>query len=254
MSRASGLAINLHKSRVVFSRATPEAVAEDITAILVVDRCARHELYLGVPTAVGRSRHQCFTYIMDRVWERIRDGGGRGGLRWKSWRSLCESKAAGGHGWRPPAHGSIKINFDGAVRSGPPMVGAGVIARDSSGGCLDWRSEVWCHMDNPLVSEALAARLAIEMAVTNGWTSVVVEGDCATVIHHLATLTVPFSLDRPIIRDALALARSIPTIEFVFARRSCNRVAHAIASASFLGPRSLPDSVLDLIQMDLANE
>ncbi|KAK8952445.1 hypothetical protein KSP39_PZI004212 [Platanthera zijinensis] len=471
-SRASGLAINLHKSRVVFSRATPEVVAEDITAILGVDRCARHELYLGVPAAVGRSRHRCFAYIMDRVWKRIQgwkvrflsqagreilikavltaiptfvmscfrlprrfvvkleslvssfwwDGGGRRGLRWKSWRSLCEAKAAGGmsfrcfeafnsallakqawrlitrpdslvaqlfraryypHGdffvaalgdrpsycwrsffgvralivegsrrfvgsgahidiwhdrwiprptsfmiqtprphdgglqfvcellrpgyrewdlgviqdtfnvddaaailsiplgrcvepdswvwhyspngifsvrsayrlaWKPPAQGFIKINFDGAVRSGPPMVGAGVIARDSSGGCLDWRSAVQCHMDNPLVAEALAARLAIEMAVTNGWTSVVVEGDCATVIHHLATLTVPFSLDRPIIRDALALARSIPTIEFVFARRSCNRVAHAIASASFLGPRSLPDSVLDLIQKDLANE
>ncbi|KAK8918468.1 hypothetical protein KSP39_PZI020941 [Platanthera zijinensis] len=37
-SKASGLAINLHKSRVVFSRATPEAVAEDITAILGVDQ------------------------------------------------------------------------------------------------------------------------------------------------------------------------------------------------------------------------
>ncbi|KAK4383715.1 hypothetical protein Sango_2749800 [Sesamum angolense] len=40
--------------------------------------------------------------------------------------------------WIPPSQGFIKINLDGAVHASNPSVGAGVIASDWSGNCLQW--------------------------------------------------------------------------------------------------------------------
>ncbi|KAK8921861.1 hypothetical protein KSP39_PZI020408 [Platanthera zijinensis] len=152
--------------------------------------------------------------------------------------------------WAPPPVGVVKINFYGATRGEPTLVGAGVVARDSSGKCLAWLSVHWAHFSSSALAEALSARLAVEMSLEFGWPSVLVEGDCATLIRLLRAGVVPFSLDRPIILDIVVLARGIPRIEFLFSGRMISRAAHVIASISFRSPTALPSSVLNLLYLD----
>ncbi|KAK8940780.1 hypothetical protein KSP39_PZI009905 [Platanthera zijinensis] len=70
--------------------------------------------------------------------------------------------------WLPPGASCVKLNFDGAVRKDPNRVGLGVVARDSWGVLNDLRADLVPHFGCPAVSEALAARLAVDLAVARG--------------------------------------------------------------------------------------
>ncbi|KAL0340459.1 UNVERIFIED_CONTAM: putative mitochondrial protein [Sesamum radiatum] len=69
--RAAGQEINFNKSSVVFSKNTPSALREGIQGTLQIRVENRHDLYLGLPSVVGKSRRSVFQSIRDRVWNRI---------------------------------------------------------------------------------------------------------------------------------------------------------------------------------------
>ncbi|KAK4392149.1 hypothetical protein Sango_1992700 [Sesamum angolense] len=124
--RAAGQEINFNKSSVVFSRNTPSALREGIQGTLQIRVENRHDLYLGLPSAVGKSRRSVFQSIRDRVWNRICGWNERNlsqagkevlikasmvanywwhngetkKIHWLSWKKMCIPKALGGMGFR----------------------------------------------------------------------------------------------------------------------------------------------------------
>ena len=44
----------------------------EIVSMLGVKVVERIELYLGLPTFVGRAKYQTFSYLKDRVWKKLR--------------------------------------------------------------------------------------------------------------------------------------------------------------------------------------
>ncbi|KAL0317292.1 UNVERIFIED_CONTAM: putative mitochondrial protein [Sesamum angustifolium] len=69
--RASGQEINFAKSSVVFSSNTNHTICAEVQDVLQIRAEGRHDLYLGLPTVVGKSRRAVFQSICDRVWQRI---------------------------------------------------------------------------------------------------------------------------------------------------------------------------------------
>ncbi|XP_038687533.1 uncharacterized protein LOC119986913 [Tripterygium wilfordii] len=73
----SGQLVNIHKSNVFFSRNTPALIIDSIKGILGVSEAKMHERYLGLPTVIGKSKREIFSYIRDRVSHRIHDWNGK---------------------------------------------------------------------------------------------------------------------------------------------------------------------------------
>lgn len=79
---ASGQAISLTKSEIYCSQNVSDVLKASITHILGVRAFLGTGQYLGLPSMVGRDRASTFSYIKDRVWQRI-----------SPWSSKCLSKA-----------------------------------------------------------------------------------------------------------------------------------------------------------------
>lgn len=80
--RASGHQVNLDKSAVVFSKNAPVSVRLQVRDVLGTQEVDCHDIYLGLPTVIGKSRKQVFDNIHERVWHKI-----------KGWKTKILSKA-----------------------------------------------------------------------------------------------------------------------------------------------------------------
>ncbi|KAL0375754.1 UNVERIFIED_CONTAM: hypothetical protein Scaly_0693000 [Sesamum calycinum] len=69
--RAAGQEINFEKSSVVFSKNTTAWVRVEIQDTMRIRVEDRHDLYLELPSVVGKSRRIVFQFIRDRIWKRI---------------------------------------------------------------------------------------------------------------------------------------------------------------------------------------
>ncbi|KAL0284345.1 UNVERIFIED_CONTAM: hypothetical protein Sangu_2830800 [Sesamum angustifolium] len=69
--RAAGQEINFDKSSVLFSKNTVPVLREGIQNTLQVRVEGGHDLYIGLPSVVGKTRRSVFQSIPDRVWNRI---------------------------------------------------------------------------------------------------------------------------------------------------------------------------------------
>ncbi|KAL0008819.1 hypothetical protein SO802_010321 [Lithocarpus litseifolius] len=69
---ASGHCINFEKSSVYFSTNTDGGQRARIRTALGVREVDKFETYLGLPTLVGRSKYQTFSYLKDKVRKKIR--------------------------------------------------------------------------------------------------------------------------------------------------------------------------------------
>jgi hypothetical protein len=79
---ASGQAISLPKSEIYYSRNVDSNIQNVITSTLGVQAVLGTGKYLGLPSMIGRNKQATFSYIKDRVWQKI-----------SSWSSKCLSKA-----------------------------------------------------------------------------------------------------------------------------------------------------------------
>ncbi|KAH9656150.1 reverse transcriptase domain-containing protein [Citrus sinensis] len=69
--QGSGQMVNLSKSSIFFSSNVKEDVKEQLCHILAVNATANHGTYLGLPSFVGRNKKEVFSYIRDRVWQKL---------------------------------------------------------------------------------------------------------------------------------------------------------------------------------------
>ncbi|XP_058770133.1 uncharacterized protein LOC131643821 [Vicia villosa] len=74
---ASGQEINLSKSEVFFSNNLSRPAQEDLASIMGVRHVLGTGKYLGLPSLIGRSKKATFSYIKDRIWNRINSWKGR---------------------------------------------------------------------------------------------------------------------------------------------------------------------------------
>ncbi|KAL0396709.1 UNVERIFIED_CONTAM: hypothetical protein Scaly_0119300 [Sesamum calycinum] len=128
----------------------------------------------------------------------------------------------------------VKLNFDGAIFASSVEVGIGIIARDSAGACVGWKSVRKQGLFDPEMVEAMAAREAILLACRVGWRRIILEGDCANIYQKLSALSPDCSALGAIIRDIKCLALNFDLCSFSLVRRSGNKVAHCLARRASL--------------------
>ncbi|XP_031101746.1 uncharacterized protein LOC116005640 [Ipomoea triloba] len=67
----SGQAVNYHKSNVCFSINTQTHHREEVVAVLGVDQAPNFGKYMGLPAFVGRNKRAAFSYIEDKIKQRV---------------------------------------------------------------------------------------------------------------------------------------------------------------------------------------
>ncbi|XP_057444455.1 uncharacterized protein LOC130736669 [Lotus japonicus] len=80
--QASGQVINLDKSMLSCSRNVPENRFHELKQLLNVKAVECYDKYLGLPTIIGKSKTQIFSFVKDRVWKKL-----------KGWKEKSLSKA-----------------------------------------------------------------------------------------------------------------------------------------------------------------
>lgn len=69
--RASGQMVNFDKSIVFFSRNTIEQMKPNVSCVMDNIREAISGKYLGLPTTIGRTKNQAFSYVKQRVTTKL---------------------------------------------------------------------------------------------------------------------------------------------------------------------------------------
>ncbi|KAL6526559.1 hypothetical protein OROGR_015649 [Orobanche gracilis] len=70
--QVSGQLINLDKSELSFSRNVLEDRKIALKGRLQIKAIESHSKYLGLPTFVGRSKHQVFNFVQERIWKKLK--------------------------------------------------------------------------------------------------------------------------------------------------------------------------------------
>ena len=83
--------------------------------------------------------------------------------------------------WRKPEKGWIKINCDGGFKAETRNAGIGVVVRNEEGILIDGCCGT-VKADNALLTEAMAVRERVKLAIAKGYTRMEIEMD-SKVIH-----------------------------------------------------------------------
>ncbi|PIN21459.1 hypothetical protein CDL12_05841 [Handroanthus impetiginosus] len=87
--------------------------------------------------------------------------------------------------WRPPQAKVVEVNTDAATFKDLNTIRLGVVARDSSGACVAWRTKLLeVNVDTECV-KAMAIRLAVELCGELLWMNVETECDNINVVSAL---------------------------------------------------------------------
>lgn len=80
----------------------------------------------------------------------------------------------------------IKINIDAAFPAQASFFQVGIVARDHTCCCVWWSCKQLIGHPNPVDGEARAMVCALEVAKSQQWPRIVIEGDCLHVINTLS--------------------------------------------------------------------
>ncbi|KAL0359380.1 UNVERIFIED_CONTAM: hypothetical protein Sangu_0787400 [Sesamum angustifolium] len=101
--------------------------------------------------------------------------------------------------WHRLPNGVIKLNFHGALFQNGAEIRVGVVAGDCQGDIRAWFSHRFPRHAKPELAEAIAARTAIDIAPKHRWPSVILEGDCLTLINKLQNSAADNSSISPVV-------------------------------------------------------
>ncbi|OVA02056.1 Reverse transcriptase zinc-binding domain [Macleaya cordata] len=132
--------------------------------------------------------------------------------------------------WSPPPTNCIKINVDGATCH--LSSAAAAVARDSEGSFLGCGSDI-LNQSIPIVVEAHAIFIGIQLALKINSSACIIEGDASMVIDILKgeEVNTPWRI-KNIMSKIKSVASTIPTVEFSYVNRKANGAAHALAKHS----------------------
>ncbi|KAM6541055.1 hypothetical protein CsatB_005502 [Cannabis sativa] len=134
--------------------------------------------------------------------------------------------------WTAPDFPFVKINVDGALFSAQGQYGLGLIARSAAGLVLGAKSLSREGSLQPHIVEAIGIKEALSWSKANGWSQIVVESDCLRVINDLQKFKHMASPYGHILYDCMTLVADFDVVFLNFAKRSANKVAHALARSS----------------------
>ena len=134
--------------------------------------------------------------------------------------------------WSPPPEGMVAINVDAAIFATSCRMGMGIVIRDHNGKCLAVCSEQRREVVMPELAEALAIRRAVILAKDEGFSNIIVNSDCLSVVQRVNSNLEDRSLCGPIIRDIKMMAISFNSCSFCFVNRIINGAAHRLAKFS----------------------
>jgi ribonuclease HI len=160
------------------------------------------------------------------------------------------------HGWRPPAEGILKANWDAAINGKGGKMGMGVVIRNNNGKFCAAKSSFINGCFDPTVAEALAATHAINFCKELGIQRLQLEGDAKNVVNAIISREENWSRMGHIIDDAKKLLEGFQHWEINFVGRNANFAAHIIAiqaaqisvAREWLG--EIPDCILEVIQRE----
>ncbi|XP_011073061.1 uncharacterized protein LOC105158122 [Sesamum indicum] len=111
-------------------------------------------------------------------------------------------------------------------------MGIGVVARDEYGSCIAWISRRMNKVRHDELAEAWAALEAIQLAIPQGWSSVILKGDCPTLITKLQSPNQDYSVVGTLVSNIQATVGAFSSWSFSFVKRICNADAHALAKSA----------------------
>jgi ribonuclease HI len=139
--------------------------------------------------------------------------------------------------WKPPPKGSLKLNFDGALKGNPGRTGMGGVIGDDQGKIIRLYTGSLGNSTNNAV-EFRSLEIGLEILRREGMTNIVVEGDSMLVINTARKLQndtkvgkiqrhwhLVYSLQK--IQEHLQMRI---TVELRWVRRSANGLAERIAN------------------------
>lgn len=156
--------------------------------------------------------------------------------------------------WVPPEAGIVKINFDASVLRSPLSIGLGAVARNQQGDVIAWSRRKLLYLQQPELAEALAARLAADLAQRLQVRQAILEGDCITVIKSLQSSRPCLSAAGVFIDEIKSLVRVFDSLNFSHVSRQCNTLAHQLARGFSIdsdGGPDLPSDILMQLCFDL---
>ncbi|XP_012435428.1 uncharacterized protein LOC105762054 [Gossypium raimondii] len=125
--------------------------------------------------------------------------------------------------WRKPKQGTVKINFDAAVKD--RKTSFGIITRDHEGFVMGGRARVLNRNYNAEWAELYALEESINLAKDNSWARVDFESDCASLVNRLRRPNVDLSTLGHRILDLLSNLNPHFSFNFKWAPRCCNKAA-----------------------------
>ncbi|KAM6588598.1 hypothetical protein CsatA_011203 [Cannabis sativa] len=150
--------------------------------------------------------------------------------------------------WKAPDFPLVKVNVDGALFSAHGQYGLGLIARSAAGLVLGARSLSREGSLQPHIVEAIGIKETLSWSKANGWSPIVVESDCLRVINDLQKFKHMASPYGHILYDCMTLVVDFDFVSFNFAKRSANKVAHALVRSSlFEADRSFSRNSLPFV-------
>jgi ribonuclease HI len=126
----------------------------------------------------------------------------------------------------------VLVNVDAAIFPVSRRMGVGVVIRDHNGVCLTACSEYQEEVTSPEIAEALALRRAITLAKDEGFTKIIINSDCLSVVNRVNALEDDRSLCGPVIHDVRKLMTSFTSCSINHVVRGLNVAAHIIAKLS----------------------
>ena len=104
-----------------------------------------------------------------------------------------------------------------------------MVARDHSGTPIKTLIKSYCKCP-PAQAEAAAVLWAVNLAVVEGWTKVMIEGDVKECFDALSDPGLQLSwVISNFVCGILAFSRAFCSVSFVWVRRACNSAAHCAA-------------------------
>lgn len=158
--------------------------------------------------------------------------------------------------WKPPPHGTLKINIDAHVVEGR-YANVGVVVRNAAGTItlaavkrLEGRWEV-------ALAEAAAARYGLMVARRYGFENIWLEGDALEVVQGVRKEMEGFTPLHMLYDDIRWLLHAFRNFMFSHVKRAGNTVAHLMArrdtseNAEIICMDPFPQSLINLAELDL---
>ncbi|XP_062028992.1 uncharacterized protein LOC133744998 [Rosa rugosa] len=158
--------------------------------------------------------------------------------------------------WKPDPEKRWKLNVDGSFLPNQMKGGLGGVLRDGDGGFKAAFTQPVQHVDSAKQVELLAIKEGLQLLQSLKVQSVVIESDCLEATLDIGNQRYDLIDYSAIIDDIRMTLASFLGVQICFAPRTCNAVAHRLASIAFdenytsVWIDKVPECILDVLQSD----